>query len=131
MKYSPSGGVIEIVLRPLMSQQVYSLGLPGLHAADGSTWEDHSLPLSQQPRQVLEIRVQDSGMGIPSEHLDRIFDRFLRVDTRLTREVNGLGLGLAICKRIVSLHHGIIWAESGPGQGSVFHVWLPIDEISV
>ncbi len=130
MKYSPSGGVIEIVLRPIMSQQVYSLGLPGLQPADGPAGEDHSSPLPQQPRPLLEIRVQDSGMGIPAEHLERIFERFHRVDTRLTREVDGLGLGLAICKRIVSLHHGIIWAESGPGNGSIFHVWLPIDEVS-
>jgi signal transduction histidine kinase len=64
-------------------------------------------------------------MGIAPEHLERIFERFYRLDTSLTRPVNGLGLGLSICKRIVELHDGILWAESAVGQGSVFHVWLP------
>ena len=76
---------------------------------------------------MVEICVRDHGIGIPPAHLERIFDRFHRVDTRLTREVNGLGLGLAICKRIVELHGGVIWAESEVGKGSAFHVWLPMD----
>ena len=69
-----------------------------------------------------------TALAFPTAHLERIFDRFHRVDTRLTREVNGIGLGLAICKRIVELHGGMIWAESEIGIGSTFHVWLPMDE---
>jgi signal transduction histidine kinase len=81
-------------------------------------------------QQMLEMLVCDTGMGIPVEHLERIFDRFHRVDTRLTREVHGLGLGLAICKGIVEMHDGMIWAENGSnGKGSVFHVRFPLDEI--
>ena len=91
--------------------------------------EDGQQP-GQITRKMLEILVCDNGLGIPAEHLERIFDRFHRVDTRLTREVSGLGLGLAICKRIVEMHDGIIWAENRPnGTGSVFHVRLPIDDI--
>jgi signal transduction histidine kinase len=77
---------------------------------------------------MLELRVEDHGVGIPDEHLGRIFDHFHRVDTRLTREVDGLGLGLAICRRIVELHSGAIWAESEPGAGSTFFVVLPLDD---
>ncbi len=77
---------------------------------------------------MVEICVRDNGIGIPPAHLGQIFDRFHRVDTRLTREVGGLGLGLSICKRIVELHGGLIWAESEIGRGSAFHVWLPMDE---
>ena len=75
---------------------------------------------------MIEVCVEDSGKGIPPEHLASIFERFYRVDTRLTREVGGLGLGLTICKRIVELHEGAIWAESVVGQGSTFHVRLPM-----
>ena len=79
---------------------------------------------------MLELCVSDSGQGIPVDHLQRIFDRFHRVDTRLTRETNGLGLGLTICKRIVELHNGIIWAENRQdGGGAAFYVRLPIDDL--
>jgi len=119
VKFSPGGGVIKVILHPVTQIQT----TPAESAAN-----------DQQPmhisRQMLEILVCDNGMGIPVEHLDRIFDRFHRVDTRLTREVNGLGLGLTICKRIVEMHDGIIWAENRQnGKGSVFHIRLPIDEI--
>ena len=86
------------------------------------------LVLGESCRRLLEICVADTGMGIPPEQLSRIFERFHRIDNRLTREVSGLGLGLAICKRIVELHDGAIWAESESGKGSKFYVWLPIDE---
>lgn len=72
------------------------------------------------------IGVHDSGIGIPPEHLRRIFNRFHRVDSRLTREVEGAGLGLAICKRIMELQGGDIWAESEPGVGSTFYMTLPL-----
>jgi len=51
------------------------------------------------------------------------------MDTRLIREASGLGLGLAICKHLVELHHGLIWAENKPeGNGSIFHLRLPVIE---
>ena len=78
----------------------------------------------------LEICVCDYGLGIPEEHLERIFEHFYRVDTRLTREVNGLGLGLTVCQHLVALHQGRIWAESCPDGGSAFHIWLPLEDLS-
>ena len=75
---------------------------------------------------MLIISVIDNGIGIPPEHLRRIFDRFHRVDTRLTREAGGAGLGLAIAKRIMELQGGDIWAESEPGAGSAFSMALPL-----
>jgi signal transduction histidine kinase len=108
--YSPEGGAIEITLRPLFTPS-------------------HTVvpPAQQEVQQMVEICVRDHGIGIPPTHKGRVFDRFHRIDTRLTREVGGLGLGLAICKRIVELHRGTIWAESDIGQGSAFHVWLPVE----
>ncbi len=119
VKFSPGGGAIKVILRPVT--QVQTL-FP-------ENAEENQQPV-QTARRMLEVLVCDNGLGIPAEHLERIFDRFHRVDTRLTREVSGLGLGLTICKRIIEMHDGIIWAESRQsGTGSVFHVRLPIDEI--
>jgi signal transduction histidine kinase len=75
-----------------------------------------------------EVRlvVRDEGVGIPPEELGRVFERFYRVDSRLSRSTHGAGLGLSICKAIVEAHGGRIWAESaGPGKGSTFTVALP------
>ena len=81
------------------------------------------LILHEQP--VIELWVHDHGPGIPTEQLDNIFHQFHRLDRSLTREINGLGLGLAICKRIVELHGGTIRAESEIGKGSTFYIQLP------
>src|ERR1700694_5208052 len=120
INYSPEGGVIDVVVQPV--QALLPAGkAEALLQSDGAHIERPDVQLDgQKLRQLVEICVCDYGLGIPAEHLDRIFDRFHRVDTRLTREVKGLGLGLAICKRIVELHNGVIWAESEVGQGSQF-----------
>lgn len=73
-----------------------------------------------------EVRIQDQGIGIPAEVLPRIFDAFEQGEASITRQFGGLGLGLAICKAIMELHHGTIRAESeGPGQGATFIMELP------
>lgn len=72
--------------------------------------------------------VQDFGAGIASEHLDRIFERFYRVDKARSRESGGTGLGLAIVKHIVQSHGGRVWVESELGKGAGFHFTLPVVE---
>jgi len=73
----------------------------------------------------VRVMVEDSGIGIPSESLDRIFERFYRVDQARTRIKGGSGLGLALAKWIVEAHHGTISVASTVGRGSVFTVDLP------
>jgi two-component system phosphate regulon sensor histidine kinase PhoR len=76
----------------------------------------------------LQFSVRDFGPGIASEHIDRIFERFYRVDKARSRESGGTGLGLAIVKRIVQAHGGRIWAESELGSGVTFRFTLPLAE---
>lgn len=71
------------------------------------------------------ICVKDTGLGMPSEDLERIFDRFYRVKNEHTRYITGTGLGLSIVKKIVQAHQGTILAESTQGQGSTFRVYIP------
>jgi two-component system phosphate regulon sensor histidine kinase PhoR len=73
----------------------------------------------------IEIFVQDDGPGIPPEALDRLFERFFRVDKARSREQGGTGLGLSIVKHIVQNHGGRVWASSLPGKGSIFFFTLP------
>lgn len=81
---------------------------------------------------ILHFSVQDSGIGISKEHMENLFDAFYQADTTSTRRYGGAGLGLALCKNLVTLMGGEIRCESAPGQGSTFHFTarLPIVEKS-
>lgn len=106
IKYSPEGG--EIVLRAEVWQ-----GQPSATPA-----------LPTEPTMLISVR--DPGIGISTDELSRIFERFYRVDNSNTRKIGGSGLGLSITQALVELHGGRIWAESTPGQGSTFFFTLPL-----
>jgi two-component system, OmpR family, phosphate regulon sensor histidine kinase PhoR len=97
MKYGKSGGRVRVSARVLESEVEF-----------------------------VEFMVQDFGPGIAYEHLNRIFERFYRVDKARSRDSGGTGLGLAIVKHIVQAHGGRIWAESELGAGAAFHFTLPV-----
>lgn len=74
----------------------------------------------------VRLSVRDNGPGISAHHLPRIFERFYRVDASRARKHGGSGLGLSIAKSIIDAHGGTISVESKEGEGSAFHVWLPV-----
>jgi len=77
---------------------------------------------------MVAISVRDSGIGIPEDQLDRVFEKFHQVEDSLRRSITGTGLGLAITKGLVESHHGRIWAESEIGKGSAFTFTLPVSK---
>lgn len=75
--------------------------------------------------QVVQCYVRDTGPGIPHDDLNHLFQKFYRVDSSATRTIGGTGLGLFICRKIIELYGGQIWAESTLGKGSTFYFNLP------
>ncbi len=71
------------------------------------------------------LTVTDTGPGLREDDLERVFDRFYQVDNSRTRHVEGTGLGLTICREIIEIHGGRIWADSEPGRGATFGIRLP------
>jgi signal transduction histidine kinase len=88
-----------------------------------------SIRASRNGKENILIRVKDTGVGIPSDKLETIFQEFAQIDTSSTRKAGGTGLGLPISRRLIELHGGRLWAESigVPGEGSTFYVDLPIE----
>ncbi|MGH7975841.1 MAG: sensor histidine kinase, partial [Limisphaerales bacterium] len=74
----------------------------------------------------IEVQVQNDGAGIPAAAIERVFERFYRVDKARSREEGGTGLGLAIVKHIVLAHDGRVWAQSEPERGAIFFFTLPV-----
>ncbi len=91
---------------------------------DGEGWVHVSLNADHQ---YFYLKVEDSGMGIPQEDLDQIYERFYRVDKSHSREIGGTGLGLAITKNAILMHKGAIKARSELGEGTTFDVRIPLN----
>jgi len=92
--------------------------------------KEESLTLKTQPSKLI-ISISDTGIGIPEDKLDRIFESFEQAEGSTAREYGGTGLGLAVTKKLVELHHGEIWVESKVGKGSQFSFTLPVAKQSL
>ena len=79
--------------------------------------------------QYFYVRVEDSGIGIPKESQDLVFDRFYRVDKARSRQTGGTGLGLSIVKKIILMHHGTIKLHSEEGSGTTFTMRIPLNYV--
>jgi signal transduction histidine kinase len=84
----------------------------------------------QENGDSVTVSVSDQGIGVPGDKLERIFDRFYQVDGSARRRFGGTGIGLAIVKRIIEVHHGRIWAQSTVEKGSTFFFTLPKAQVS-
>lgn len=108
-KFTPEGGEISLALRKVKSANI-------------------KIPGSKKPPQgdMLEISVTDTGIGLSKKNLELVFGEFEQVDSTLSRKQQGTGLGLALSRRIVELHGGLLWGESaGEGKGSRFVFIFP------
>src|ERR1051325_9192675 len=114
LKHTPAGGNVTLVAKPHFWERRVAEAPPNLER------RRFRLP---RPNSV-EVSVADSGGGIPPEHHQEIFEDFVRVD----RNTSGMGLGLAIAKRLVQAHRGKIWVESEAKRGSTFRFLLPIEQ---
>lgn len=112
VKYSPRGGDIEIEVQVVRSEQELRRLFRGA-------------PVVKLPCFIVSIA--DAGIGIPEAELEQIFEKFYRVNSKMTHTTPGAGLGLYICKIIVEAHGGHIWARNRLSTGSVFHFSLPLD----
>lgn len=86
--------------------------------------------VSSDPDDLIHFTVRDTGIGIPIDRRDCLFQSFTQVDESLTRKYHGIGLGLATSRRLVELMGGQIWAESRQGDGSAFHFTIKANRIS-
>lgn len=122
----PEGKEIEIV----GDREKISLALINL-VENALTFTDdggHVGVKAEMDEGYVKVLVVDTGIGIPVDEQERIFDRFYQVESHLTRKHGGMGLGLSIAKTMVEMHNGQIWCESKEGMGSLFCFMLPVDE---
>jgi two-component system phosphate regulon sensor histidine kinase PhoR len=118
VKYTSEGGQVRL------SAKIVNRSALGVRRKD--EFGERPTADGQRNADFLEISVLDTGIGIPRDHLDRIFERFYRVDKARSRDLGGTGLGLAIVKHIVEAQGGSIQVQSTPGKGSAFTLILPL-----
>ena len=118
----PDDDLMMPIDRDSMTEAIYNIADNSIkYTENGGTVK---LELLRDLGNIL-IRISDSGIGIPKEEIQKIFDRFYRVDKARARDTGGTGLGLSIVKHAVAYHHGTLRLESQPGKGTVITVTLP------
>ena len=118
VKFTPAGGSIALDVRVIEGQGDAEIPLDKTNA----TAIEHIAPAA--PQQIV-FSIIDTGIGIAPEHMDKLFQSFVQIDSSLSRQYAGTGLGLALVKRIVEMHGGTVSAQSELDRGSCFTVALP------
>lgn len=120
IKFTPDGGTVRVCARKGIANRGLHMDL-GLGVSKAEPGAD---------RAFIEISVEDSGIGIKPEDIPRLFKHFQQLGSPYNKKYKGTGLGLALCKKVVELHKGKIWAESELGKGSRFIFTLPQKKIT-
>jgi signal transduction histidine kinase/ligand-binding sensor domain-containing protein/AraC-like DNA-binding protein len=122
-KFTLEGGMVEVVV----SEPTPPFGHPSQEGnPKQSPLSGGDLGVGKILTGLVQIQVSNTGPGIPSEQLDRIFDRFYQVDDSYSKDSEGTGIGLALTKELVELHHGEIFVESEASAKTTFTVFLPL-----
>lgn len=119
LKFTLAGGTVQVAARQVLSPQFTPHGTPMLV-------RETSAASGESQRDCVEVSVTDTGIGISSQDLPRITERFYRVDKARSREMGGTGLGLAIVKHLVKVHGGELFIESELNKGTAVRFQLPI-----
>lgn len=119
VKYTPPGGQVRLTAN-LVQHSAFSV--------QRKEEIDERRTTNDERADFIEITIEDTGIGIPKEHLSRIFERFYRVDKARSRELGGTGLGLSIVKHIIESYGGTVEVQSVLDQGSTFTLILPLSK---
>jgi signal transduction histidine kinase/DNA-binding NarL/FixJ family response regulator len=120
-KFTAEGGRVEIGIKPTPKSPPQEGTFKSVLSSLGRGTEGVGLK-----NQFVEISICDTGIGIPKDQIDKIFDRFYQVDSSHTRQHEGTGVGLALTKELIDLHKGKIEVESEEGRGSTFRLIIPL-----
>jgi len=123
IKFTPEGGSVVVAVVSVKGEERWAMS-----EGRGEKDDEHPSPFAHRSssNEFIEITITDTGIGIPAEKLPHIFDRFYQVDSSHTRLHEGTGIGLALVKELVELHHGAIDVASAVGKGTTFTVRLPL-----
>ena len=124
IKFTPRGGVITLAAFVDIAAIIHAKAVPSDHNIPGTIPE--GLIPANNTSQWLVITVRDTGIGVASEHHQRIFEPFFQVDSSSTRTAPGLGIGLAVVAAFAQTHSGHFMVCSGGGQGTAIHIALPL-----
>jgi PAS domain S-box-containing protein len=118
VKFSANGGIVTLSARRVSRDSVGTLS---------GAWPMHGFSLPDTDYdEFLQICVSDSGIGISTENMAKLFQAFTQIDSSLARRFEGTGLGLAMVKQLAELHGGTVAVASAEGEGACFVVWLPM-----
>jgi signal transduction histidine kinase len=126
------GDKLERILQQLLANAVKFTERGAIQLSAALAEGEPPAPLSEPPKpweRMLRLAIQDTGPGVPAADFERIFREFQQGDGSATRRYPGLGVGLAICRRLAEILGGTIRVQSRPGQGTCFELWVPIQPL--